>query len=118
MISRLLPFILMPFILSILSCNISRHNETESNNTFATANTVEPGRTYTGTIENDRDIDCFALSVDRDRIIRIELSGIKGVNHAFSIFRMNGDTGILLKLVDDNRKSSPEDFANLHVSPG
>jgi hypothetical protein len=118
MISRLIPFILMLFFLSILSCNTSRYKEAEPNNTFATANTIEPGRTYSGTIENDRDIDCFSLNVDRERIIKIELTGIKGVNHAFSIFRMNGDTGILLKLVDDNRKSSPENFANLYVSPG
>ncbi len=118
MISKLLPFILMPAILSIISCNFSKHKETEPNNTFSGANIIEAGRTYTGTIETGKDIDCFALTVDRDSIIRIELTGIKGVNHAFSIYMMTGDTGTLLKLVDDNRKSSPENFANLFVSRG
>ena len=118
MISKLLPLILIPAILSIISCNISKHKETEPNNTFADANIIETGKIYTGTIETGKDIDCFAFTVDRDSIIRIELTGVKGVNHAFSIFRMTGNTGTLLKLVDDNRKSSSEDFANLFVSPG
>lgn len=116
--SILLPLILMPAILSIISCNISKHREAEPNNTFAAANVVETGKIYTGTIESDKDIDCFVFNADRDRIIRIELTGVKGVNHAISIFRMDGETGTLLKLIDDNRKSSPEDFANLFVSQG
>lgn len=118
MLYRRLPLILIPAILSMISCNIHKYKETESNNTFVTANIIETGRVYTGTIENEKDIDCYSLSIDRECIIRIEITGIKGVNHAFSVFKMNGDTGNLLKFVDDNRKSSPEEFTNLFASNG
>lgn len=118
MISKLVPLILIPAILSITSCNISRHKEIEPNNTFTSANTIESGKIYTGTISSEKDIDYYSFNAERDSILKIELSGIKGVNLAFSIYRLSGDTGILLKIVDDNRKSSPEEFANLSVSQG
>lgn len=118
MIRKLLSFILIPAILSIISCNNSRQNESEPNNTFTAANNVKTGQIYTGTLATDKDIDCFSLTVNRECIIRIELTGVKGVNHALGIYRLTGDTGTILKIIDDNRKSSPEDFANLFVIPG
>ena len=118
MTNKFLTIILITAILSIISCNFSKHKETEPNNIFARANIIEAGKTCTGTLETDRDIDCYSLTIEKEQIIRIELTGVKGVNHAFSVYRLSGDTGVLLKLVDDNRKSSPEDFANLFVTPG
>ncbi len=117
--TRLLkPFFILIFMLSITSCNFSKNKEIEPNNTFTNATPAFPDKEYTGTIESEKDIDNFLLTVKDTTNLRIELSGIKGINNAFTVYRINGSSSLLLKVVDDNRKSSQEELADIHVSPG
>ena len=109
---------LIVFFIFIISCKISTNTETEPNNTFANANKIDINKEITGYLENENDTDNFLLNVDQEQILKIALSGIKGVNHAVSIYRNENPGPVLIKVIDDNRKSSPETFANLYVEPG
>ncbi|MBP7735797.1 MAG: hypothetical protein KA369_07485 [Spirochaetes bacterium] len=64
---------------------------------------------------NDRDF--YVIHVKERKIADIQLSGVKGINLAVKIWK-GGDDPSLIKWIDDNRKSSPERFANLSVTPG
>ena len=57
------------------------------------------------------------LELTTPMVIDIQISAIKGVNHAFKIWRYDeGHT--LIKYIDDSRKSSPERFCNLFAKKG
>ncbi|PKL18342.1 MAG: hypothetical protein CVV49_06465 [Spirochaetae bacterium HGW-Spirochaetae-5] len=109
---------LIVFFIFIISCKISTNTEKEPNNTFANANKISINNEITGYLESENDTDCFIVDVDQEQILKIALSGIKGVNHAVSIYRNENPGPVLIKVIDDNRKSSPETFANLYVEPG
>jgi hypothetical protein len=47
--------------------------------------------------------------------LSFHLSSVKGINHALSIYNIRKER---LKRVDDSRKSSPEELANLSLEPG
>jgi hypothetical protein len=106
------------FFTFALSCKISENNETEPNNTFTDANQIEINKEITGFIESENDTDNYFLDIDEEQILKIELSGIKGVNHSINIFKNENTKPQLIKVIDDNRKSSSETFANLFVQPG
>lgn len=110
--------LLIIFFSFVLSCKISKNNETEPNNTFADANQIEINKEITGFIESENDTDNYFLDIDEEQILKIELSGIKGVNHSINIFKNEITKPQLIKVIDDNRKSSSETFANLYVQPG
>ncbi len=110
--------LLIIFFSLALSCKISKNSETEPNNTFADANPLELNKEVTGFIESENDIDNFYLNIDEEQILKIELSGIKGVNHSINIYKNEDSKPQLIKVIDDNRKSSSETFANLFVHPG
>jgi len=106
-------------LLSVLACGKSYNsNEIEPNNTISTATVIETGKDCTGLLDSENDIDNYILKIDEEQIIRIEISGVKGINHALQIWRLAAGSPQLLKTVDDNRKSSPEEIANLYVTPG
>ncbi|MCL2154787.1 MAG: hypothetical protein FWH53_03895 [Leptospirales bacterium] len=110
--------LLIIFVISFTSCNKTKIYETEPNNTFETANKIEIGKEIIGYLESENDIDNFLLDINETQILKINLSGVKGVNHAIYIYRKENVNFKLIKIIDDNRKSAPETFANLYVSPG
>ncbi len=102
----------------LVSCKIENSEETEPNNTFSTANKIEAGKDYTGVLDSENDVDNYIISFDEDQIARIFVSGIKGVNHAIQIWKFESGVPHLLKTIDDNRKSSPEEIANMYFAAG
>ncbi len=105
--------------ISIAGCGkVSNNEEVEPNNTVSTATPIEAGRSYSGLLDRENDIDNYLLTVNEEQIIKIELSSVKGVNHAMQIWRLEAGNLQLVKSIDDNRKSSPEEIANLYVFPG
>lgn len=102
----------------LVSCKIQSSEETEPNNTFSSANRIDAGKEYIGILDSESDIDNFIISFDEDQVARIFVSGIKGVNHAIQIWKLDSGTPHLLKTIDDNRKSSPEEIANMYFTPG
>lgn len=111
-------FLLAALLTYTFSCKKSKLFETEPNNTFSQANKVELNNEIYGYLESETDIDNFIFESLENQIVRIELSGVKGVNHAMQIWRVENSRVSPLKIIDDNRKSSPEEFVNLHTPPG
>lgn len=105
-------------MLCLLSCKESKNLEIEPNNTFSQANQIELNSEIYGHLDSKADVDNFVFKSMENQIVRIELSGVKGVNHAMQIWRVENSTVSPLKIIDDNRKSSPEEIANLHITPG
>jgi len=106
-------------LLTIFSCGKKYNNEEiEPNNTISTATLIETGKDCTGLLDSENDVDNYLLKIDEEQVIRIELTGVKGVNHAFQVWRLESGSLFPLKSVDDNRKSSAEEMANLFLKPG
>lgn len=109
---------LIAILLCLLSCKESKNSEIEPNNTFSQANQIELNSEIYGYLDSNSDVDNFVFQSMENQIVKIELSGVKGVNHAMQIWRVENSSVIPLKIIDDNRKSSPEEIANLHTPPG
>lgn len=118
LISKKSIFIVL-MVMTIFSCGKTQNNEEiEPNNTISTATLIEPGRDCSGLLDSENDIDNFLLKIDEEQVVRIELTGVKGLNHAIEVWKLNPGNPIPVKTVDDNRKSSPEEMANLNLVPG
>ncbi|HPJ35582.1 MAG TPA: hypothetical protein PK358_12150, partial [Spirochaetota bacterium] len=95
-------------LIMAVSCGkIQSNEEIEPNNTVSTATIVETGKEYTGFLDTENDIDNYLLKIPEDQVIRIELSGVKGINHAIQVRGIVDGSLRAIKTVDDNRKSSP-----------
>ena len=106
-------------LLTILSCGKNQYNEEiEPNNTLSTATLIETGKKCTGFLDSENDVDNYLLKINEEQVIKIELSGVKGINHALQVWALVAGNIQLLKTIDDNRKSSPEEMSNLYLSPG
>ena len=104
-------------LITVSSCSKKGRMEKEPNNSFSTANEIILDERFLGFMDSPNDRDFYALHCKQRSIIDIQLSGVKGINLAFKIWKGEDDPK-LIKWVDDNRKSSPERFANLSVTPG
>ena len=106
-------------LITIISCSkTGNKEEIEPNNTFSTATEINLNSEYTGLLDSENDIDNFILKIDEEQVIHLELSAIKGINHAIHIHRLDDSKPQMLKVIDDSRKSSPEEYSNLFVYPG
>ncbi|TAL39014.1 MAG: hypothetical protein EPN93_02765 [Spirochaetes bacterium] len=102
---------------TLVRCGEKPEAEKEPNDSFFTATPLAEGRAMQGFLASATDRDYYTFRVDEPAVIDIELSAIKGVNHAFQVWRQfKGQE--LLKHIDDSRKSSPERFCNLYCAPG
>ncbi len=110
--------LLITFLIFIISCKMKSNTEKEPNNTFTNANKIEINKEITGYLESENDADNYILDIDNEQILKIELSGIKGVNHGISIYKNESPRPVLIKVIDDNRKSTAETFANFYVQSG
>jgi len=106
-------------LLSVLSCGKKYNNEEiEPNNTISSATLIETGKECKGFLDSENDVDNYLLRIDEEQLVRIELSGVKGVNHSIHVWKLVSGNPRPLKTIDDNRKSSPEEMANLFLEPG
>lgn len=101
----------------LLACAAS-NTEHEPNDSFSNANKVMIGRIIKGYMDSPTDRDLYYIRLDEDANLDLRLSGARGVNLLLKIWRMKNNTPQLVKWIDDNRKSSPEQFVNLAASPG
>jgi hypothetical protein len=109
--------IIIALLMAVSSCSKKGRAEKEPNNTFSTANEVVLDERIIGVMGTPNDRDFYLFECKQESIIDIQLSGVKGINLAFKIWKGREDPK-LVKWVDDNRKSSPERVANLSVVPG
>jgi hypothetical protein len=109
--------IIIALLMSVSSCTKKGRPEKEPNNTFSTANEIVQDERFIGYMGSPNDRDFYALECKQAGIMDIQLSGVKGINIAFKIWK-GLENPKLIKWVDDSRKSSSERFANLSVAPG
>ncbi len=91
--------------------------EHEPNDSFADAGKFTLDSSIQGALSTRDDIDYFRLEVESSAILDVKLSPVRGVNHSLKIWK-GFDSPILIKYIDDMRKSSPERMSNLFVEPG
>jgi len=114
---RNLTLLLITFlIIAAASCKKNIIEEQEPNNSFSSANQIALDMPIEGFIDSIDDKDFYRLLIDRNSILDIRISGIKGVNLSLKIWK-GQDQPILLKEIDDNRKSSPERIVNFFTEP-
>ncbi len=101
-----------------VSCKKTVQKEKEPNNNFSNANKIEPDISIEGFLDSPSDHDCYRLDIVFPVVMDIELSSVKGVNHAIDIWKEKEGEQILLKYIDDSRKSSPERMCNMFFDAG
>jgi len=110
-------FILIFLIVFFISCGTGFQKEKESNDTIGEANIITVSKAVKGYIQSATDTDFYKLQVDTESTCEINLSAVKGVNLAIKVWS-GESTPLVVKFIDDTRKSSPEHMANLHLKPG
>ena len=71
------------------SCKKKNPREKEPNNTFYNSNRLEIDTTMEGFLDTGKDQDFFIIDIQNPMILNIELSAVKGINHAFKIWKSN-----------------------------
>ncbi len=108
--------VLLLFFPIFISCKKSIQSEIEPNNDFFSSNIINTDTVIEGLLDTPTDQDFFKLDLVNPCVADIELSPVKGLNHAIKIWKDNGQT--LLKYIDDSRKSSPERMCNIFFNTG
>jgi len=100
-------------------CGGKLSEDESSNNKRETAQLIEPGQLFTGTYysESGNDIDYVYITVDKPKIIRGSLSGVKGIDSEILFF--NKGQSKPFKVANDNASSLGETFGPFRItSPG
>jgi hypothetical protein len=92
-------------------------SETEPNDSMEQANEIRIGQSIEGYFQKDRDYDWYKLVVDKPgkNYIRIDLSGVPGIN---SELRLCDEKGNTLWDIDDADTGGPESIVHFPVNPG
>ena len=100
-----------------LACKKDLPFEREPNDSFANANPIMVDSIMRGVLSTRDDVDVYRIEISSPMVLNITLGPVRGVNHSFKIWR-GIETPVLIKHVDDMRKSSPESLSNLFVEAG
>ena len=92
--------------------------EIEPNDDFKTANIIEADRLYQGSIGSSKDVDYYMIDIAEAGSFSIYVSGIKGVNQSILIYSADNNNPVILKTIDDRRKSSEEMIKNIYLHRG
>ncbi len=118
MISRNIYFaVSIVSLILFASCKKDVPFEKEPNDTFAGSGEIKLDSLVRGVLSTRDDIDVFRLDVHSPSIIDISLSPVRGVNNALKIWK-GSESPVLIKYIDDMRKSSPERISNQFVDAG
>jgi len=91
--------------------------EFEPNDSNRQANEIRLGERVQGLFQAENDTDWYKLVIDRPgrSIIRVDLSGVSGVN---SVLHINDSQGNQMKRSDMQRQGEPEEIINFGVMEG
>ncbi len=92
--------------------------ETEPNDKFSTANVVSTGEPIEGFIQDVDDRDFYVFELPEKLHLDIQLSPVRGVNHAIRLWQNTVNGPVMIKFIDDLRKSSPERMRGICAGPG
>lgn len=108
--------LILSVICIFFQCSRKNFTEKEPNNDIYNANSIDVNSVIEGFLDTPSDRDIYQLTITSPAVLDIELSPVKGINHAFKVWQ--GDGQKIIKYVDDGRKSSPERMCNLFVDTG
>jgi hypothetical protein len=111
-------FIALVFSSVFSSCKKEISRENEPNDRFDHANLLEVDRPVRGLLSTSTDRDIFVVDIAEPGSFDASVSAVRGVNIAFRIYRNEAPNPLLLKVVDDARKSSPERMRNIWMDRG
>jgi FKBP-type peptidyl-prolyl cis-trans isomerase len=91
--------------------------EFEPNDSHRQANEIRLGERVQGLFQAENDTDWYKLNIDLpgQNIIRVDLSGVPGVN---SVLHINDSQGHRIKHSDMQRQGGPEEIINFGVTEG
>jgi FKBP-type peptidyl-prolyl cis-trans isomerase len=91
--------------------------EFEPNDSQKQANEIHLGETVQGFFQANNDYDWYKLLIDQPgkSIIRVDLSGVPGVN---SVLHINDSKGNRVKRSDMQREGGPEEIINFGITEG
>jgi FKBP-type peptidyl-prolyl cis-trans isomerase len=91
--------------------------EFEPNDSNRQANEIRLGETVQGLFQAKNDTDWYKLTIDQPgkNIIRVDLSGVPGIN---SFLFIHDSQGYQIKRADTRRQGEPEEFMNFGVTEG
>ena len=110
--------ILLIFFCACISCKKDIRRESEPNNNYFSANIIEPDMAIEGLLDRPSDHDFYRLDIVSPVCMDIELTSVKGVNHAIAVWKETAGGQEIQKYIDDARKSSPERVCNMYFDPG
>ena len=106
------------FFCANISCKKNTQREREPNNNFYSANIIEPDMAIEGLLDSPSDHDFYRLNIVSPVCMDIDLTSVKGVNHAIAIWKEKDGGQEIQKYIDDARKSSPERICNMYFDAG
>jgi hypothetical protein len=103
----------------LFSCRKDNVFEKEPNNDYEHATAIDIDKPMKGKLSTASDIDYYFIDVVEPSTFDITVGSVKGLNIAFKICKrdQNGEIKVL-KIIDDNRKSSPERMCNAWFDAG
>ncbi len=110
--------VIMTWLMIFCACKKDVPVETEPNNTFSTANKISAGNPIEGYIQEVEDRDFYVLKLHENVHLDIQLSPVRGVNHAIRVWKDTINGPVMIKYIDDLRKSSPERMRGICAGPG
>lgn len=116
-IMKIAAYLILILLCACNACKKETARETEPNGSFSTSNSININSSINGLFNTRDDQDFYRLEIIQAQVLDIELSPVKGVNHAFKIWK-GADNPVLVKFVDDNRKSSGERMCNFFFETG
>jgi hypothetical protein len=111
-------FVIIIFFCVLISCKKTTQREKEPNDNFLTANKIEPDMVIEGLLNTPSDCDYYRLDIVSPIVMDITLTSVKGINHAIGILKEKNGDQIIVKYIDDSRKSSPERMCNMFFDIG
>jgi hypothetical protein len=102
-----------------ISCRKENSFEKEPNNDYEHATAIDINKSIKGKLSTASDIDYYFIDVAEPSSFDITVGSVKGLNIAFKICKrdLNGEIKVI-KIIDDNRKSSPERMCNAWFDKG
>jgi hypothetical protein len=100
------------------SCKKDTYFEHEPNDRYDHANTLEVDRPVQGYLSTAADLDTYVTDIAEPGSFDLALSAVKGVNVALKVYKNETPDPVLVKTIDDARKSSPERMKNLWFERG
>ncbi len=114
---NILVILMLASIIVYAGCKEDVPMEKEPNDSFARAEKLSIDSPMEGYFNDVEDRDFYTLELASKTHLDIQLSPVRGVNHAIRVWKDTVNGPVMIKYIDDLRKSSPERMRGLCAGP-